>query len=838
MIRNLSYIAKHENKSITQEDINKIITENNNISLEVILSYETIIDEIKKKNITIINYFNKEKVKQMIDYIIKEPPDDYNNDKGYKYPWLCSQIFELGNDEIMKYFLKTNNELNKKESIDDNSNKNSNEENNDDNNRIELLDYTLSFLSNKGELNYVLCGYFESLLKILLKLDQVCIIRYLYFQSKDSIKQLINHSYRQSISDILNKIIQYDSKDEKICNQEISLIKMEILEELFDKIDINMETEKFYSILDFVKNLSTEQKLFNDLLNNKKIITCLISKPLRDINLVKNDNNNNLLIAKRNNFIILFDVIINWVNSINTYDIDLPSMNIVEFEEDGEQKNKSKNINHTLLSYELFLILENLIKINFNRSEVSNDIQQQKIMQSFDNAYLTPLGEYRIKIVELLAHLFPYFQKIPNPYDNLLINTNFFYHSFLYLFEYEFNNIYQESFLLLFKKYLNNSDKHTLLSEFLFNEFKLMDVIISKLTNTEICPPQNNTISLDKFHYKSGNTTSRGYISFLISLSYKINTIIGGDALRINDTLSREGSMSFTTRTAPFVSKEEIHDFYGIGEDELYEKVSNNSKEEASKKNRAIKSMEKYLNEKWSNFFNTYISDKIKLYETKLCKDAKNDTLSNNPFLSNDDEEGTTSGKNFGLGDDDEDEEEDILSNIIKKGKDDNDRIKNDFDKDIDINNRFKMSMRLPSRTNKLNINNFFEEKNNEPKKILVDEIDENENKSNINQKNEEEKKNDINKDDDDEEDNPLDKLNNKKNDDEDNPLDKLKKNDDNIYEDNIYEDNIYEDKKDNENIYEDKNDNEIIYEDKNDNDNIYEKIEEEDNPLDKLKKK
>ena len=40
----------------------------------------------------------------MIDYIIKEPPNDSGHDKGYKFPWICSQIFNIGDSNIMKYF--------------------------------------------------------------------------------------------------------------------------------------------------------------------------------------------------------------------------------------------------------------------------------------------------------------------------------------------------------------------------------------------------------------------------------------------------------------------------------------------------------------------------------------------------------------------------------------------------------------------------------------------------------------------------------------------------------------------------------------------------------------
>ena len=50
--------------------------------------------------------------------------------------------------------------------------------------------------------------------------------------------------------------------------------------------------------------------------------------------------------------------------------------------------------------------------------------------------------------------------------------------------------------------------------------------------------------------------------------------------------------------------------------------------------------MKKYLNDKWKEFFNDNIADKIKLYEAKLYKeDSKNKkrtTLFHNPFIVED----------------------------------------------------------------------------------------------------------------------------------------------------------------------------------------------------------
>lgn len=239
----------------------------------------------------------------------------------------------------------------------------------------------------------------------------------------------------------------------------------------------------------------------------------------------------------------------------------------------------------------------------------------------------------------MLGHLFTYFKNIPSLYDKLLIDSQFFENAFAYLFEYELNNVYQEALLFLLKKFLNYSSKHTLLAEYIFEKLKIMDMIITKLKDVDLSDDPEENKNKDRFVYQSGNTTSRGYIAFLISLAYKINTIIGGDPLRINDTLSREGSISFITRTAPFVTKEEINDYYGMDENELYEAVSHESREKTSKLNCAVKSMEKYLNDSWNEFFYDHIADKIRLYETKLYKEDKNrDSIFHNPFvLENDD---------------------------------------------------------------------------------------------------------------------------------------------------------------------------------------------------------
>ena len=697
MIRNIGFKGINKKKPKLSDEINKKINENPNLPLEDLLSEETLIDEIESKNELLYNYLNKEKIKQMVNYIIKEPPSNSSHDKGYKFPWICSQIFNIEDRNIMKYFYKTNNEL---------ENKN---ENNENSNNIEMLDYLLSFLYNDSELNYVLCGYFSSLIKNLLNLEYNTIIKYLYLEKKESIQKMIYHSYRCSISEILEKILQYDNKDEINKNELIPRIRKQLLEELFDKIDIDMETEKLFSLSTLITNLSSDEKLLSEMLKNKKIIKCLVSNPLNHINLlINNKKKENIILNRRRNFIILVDTIINWLHSINDNDIILPKLS-----NENLKNKKCKKVLHTILSNELFNILVDLVKYNFNKTNKNKG--EQKILQCFDEKSLSPLGFYRIKIVELLENLFPYFKNISSLYDKLLIEIQFFESAFIYLFEYEFNNLYQDALLSLLKTFLNYSDDHKILAEHLFNKMNLTDIIINHLKDVEI---NDSDIISDKtkFKYKSGNTTNHGYIAFLISLSYKLNTIVGGEQLKINGTISREGSMTFMTRATPFVGKEEIDNFYGMDSNEIYEEVVEENEDNKPKFNSPVKSMEKYLNDKWKEFFNDNIADQIKLYEAKLYKeDSKNKkrtTLFHNPFIIEDSSE-IRDEKLFKLGEKENGEDEDILEKerqklnketdfekMLYEGNDDN-NVKADMDINMN-NNIFKMSMRNAFKNNNI----------------------------------------------------------------------------------------------------------------------------------------
>ena len=139
----------------------------------------------------------------------------------------------------------------------------------------------------------------------------------------------------------------------------------------------------------------------------------------------------------------------------------------------------------------------------------------------------------------------------------------------------------------------------------------------------------NNKISL--------GCSKNGYVAFLISLSYKINTIIGGQFLNLKNSYSKEGSITYINRLVDEPNKEETgNDINKFDNNEYKSRYRYDDLIPEEEKNRSkikfigpIESMKKYCNEKWKQFFKEVISERIKLYENKLCLKGK---IENNDF--------------------------------------------------------------------------------------------------------------------------------------------------------------------------------------------------------------
>ena len=467
-------------------------------------------------------------------------------------------------------------------------------------------------------------------------------------ERREVIDKMVDHCYRKSISDTLSKILHFenylqnDPVDEDTKN-DMNDTRNGIMADIFSKIAINNDNDELAPIYYFITglfdptNIEEEKALFTEIIENKRIMRPLITKPFHGLDLITcTDGNFDKIINRRKNFSDIIDIIIFFLTNIKKLKIDGPTC-------DSDSK---LCIKHTAISNELFDVLSFLIKNNFNKK--NND--EKEILHSFNECKKKPLGEFKIKIVELLDNLVPYFSKISKFFDEILIETDFFKYAFEYLYEYEWNNIYQESLLSLLKSLLNDADFHTTLQEYLFNDLKIFE-IIKNHTNLDEKFKFSNEVSIPITH---------GYYSFFIDLSYKINTVIGGTPVKVKNNLAKQGSFSFIPKnTVEGDKKAAMGMLYGGFDD--FDSNQNNENDKEKEKEEEDKyhydSMKKYITDEWRDYFGLNIEDVIKQYENnewpEQSEKKQSDDLpfararEDNPENNNEDNEMNKRGNNM-----------------------------------------------------------------------------------------------------------------------------------------------------------------------------------------------
>jgi hypothetical protein len=260
-------------------------------TLEELLEEEALSTEVKNPSSKVHGFFNKEKVKSLLKYVMLEPKEDEHN-KGHKFPFVAAEILSCETMRIHELFLENENKFteNNKE-IKEPENKepevlkeiiNQVEEINEeigeeirveasnkagsnilDENQIKsvsneeakefsrtsklektdvfqnsLLEEFLSFLDTNSELNYVLSGYFAKIFNFLFSKNPSLLLKYLYTQRPGLISKIIFHSNRRAIIDILPKLIQIESYDNAFAREkDIILQRVGIISEFILKLN-------------------------------------------------------------------------------------------------------------------------------------------------------------------------------------------------------------------------------------------------------------------------------------------------------------------------------------------------------------------------------------------------------------------------------------------------------------------------------------------------------------------------------------------------------------------------------------------------------------------------
>ena len=84
------------------------LLENKDCSIEILLGDNDFLTECKWGNQKIINFLDRDKVSDLLDYIINMPPVDATHDRGHKYPFIASEIFNCELNKVNDLFFSYN----------------------------------------------------------------------------------------------------------------------------------------------------------------------------------------------------------------------------------------------------------------------------------------------------------------------------------------------------------------------------------------------------------------------------------------------------------------------------------------------------------------------------------------------------------------------------------------------------------------------------------------------------------------------------------------------------------------------------------------------------------
>ena len=443
-------------------------------------------------------YFDRNKMKQLIKYIIEIPKEDENN-KKYNFPYIVSEMLKSANNRIKEMIIFPEEVFDKK------INENKNEINENKNDKIEikeekevkreekairkfniekhceLFDLLLDFTKNENSLkNDVLCGYFSKVLISLLDSYPIDIFLYLYLMRPDAVEEIIMNSYNRSLSLISKNILDVYNYKLKISDnnkKNPGMINMKFIEKkekemkkfclkLLEKLIISIDLSKYkYKKIEFnLSQIDIESifLMFEELIKNFDLLLDIIFEE----NIVEHFFKileMKITLKNRKIYLYFFHLLIKIIKELGPI-IESKKKIYPEFNL-GNVIEKFKDGDFLEFSEKLLIHIPIIISKNF-------------IILSKENY----LGIHNIYMIDLMIEFFKYLIENPNFFDFICLQTEFMEKSIEYFFKYQLNNIYHNKFINLFTLYLQKGEKHPLLTDYFFFK-KNFHIMLAKSLN-------------------------------------------------------------------------------------------------------------------------------------------------------------------------------------------------------------------------------------------------------------------------------------------------------------------------------------------------------------------
>ncbi|XP_025685248.1 uncharacterized protein [Arachis hypogaea] len=330
------------------------ILDKENFTLEELLDEEEIIQECKALNSRLINFLrDRAQVEQLLRYISEEPPEDAENKRVFKFPFIACEIFTCEIDVILKTLVDEE----------------------------ELMDLLFSFLEPDRPHSTLLAGYFSKVVVCLMTRKTVPLMNYV---------QAHQHVFRQlvdliGITSIMEVLIRLVGSDDHAYPNFINVVQWlaesNLLEMIVDKLSPSSPPEVHANV---AETLCTITRIASSTLAVKLSSPSFITKIL-DYALEDSQSKSSLIYSlsvcislldpKRS--VVSFPLFHSF-RSQNMYEPPIP-------------------INPDTIGAMLPKLGDLLVILN-----VSSD---QKVLPTTYGELRPPLGKHRLKIVEFIAVL-------------------------------------------------------------------------------------------------------------------------------------------------------------------------------------------------------------------------------------------------------------------------------------------------------------------------------------------------------------------------------------------------------------------------------------------------
>ncbi|XP_047941220.1 serine/threonine-protein phosphatase 6 regulatory subunit 1-like [Salvia hispanica] len=184
------------------------ILDKDDFTLEELLDEDEIIQECKALNGRLINFLRERaNVKQLVQYIVEEPPVGAEKERTFKLPFVACEIFTCEVDIILKALIEDE----------------------------ELMDMLFSFLEPERPHSTLLAGYFSKVVVCLLLRKTTPLTNYIR-DHQDIIKRLVDLIGITSIMEVLIRLIGADEHIYTNCADSMQWLEdMNVLEMIVDK---------------------------------------------------------------------------------------------------------------------------------------------------------------------------------------------------------------------------------------------------------------------------------------------------------------------------------------------------------------------------------------------------------------------------------------------------------------------------------------------------------------------------------------------------------------------------------------------------------------------------